>query len=230
MATNEEIDVRTFSLSDLVMLTAAELDRQGQTQFDREHLAVEAWKRDKKRLGLKKYHDEHPDVNKVYAAMAGDHGLHRRGLLVKMGPCLYAITKAGREFVRRLTTAEGNQEPDPTEPVEFSRVEAAQLSAWLESAAHVKLNENRKSELSFSDACEFWGINLIKPNGQVKAILDMTAVSLDEYEETLAQADGKMKSGRVVTAGDIRALANLHRYLLDRFDRHLKLITTRSKP
>src|SRR5439155_531059 len=44
----------------------------------------------------------------------------------------------------------------------------------------------------------------------------------------LAVNDAERSSSRVLTAGDIRVLTNVHRYMEDRFDRHLNLLRSRA--
>jgi hypothetical protein len=43
----------------------------------------------------------------------------------------------------------------------------------------------------------------------------------------LADVDAEASTGRVVTAGDIRVMTNIHRYMQDRFERHLNLLRKR---
>ena len=50
---------------------------------------------------------------------------------------------------------------------------------------------------------------------------------LAELDRALADTDAEASYGRVVTAGDIRVMTNIHRYMQDRFDRHLNLLRKR---
>jgi hypothetical protein len=52
---------------------------------------------------------------------------------------------------------------------------------------------------------------------------------LAELDRVLADVDGETSSGRHVTAGDVRVMTNIHRYMEDRFERHLNLLRSRGR-
>jgi hypothetical protein len=52
--------------------------------------------------------------------------------------------------------------------------------------------------------------------------------TLAELDRVFADSDQEMSSGRILTAGDIRVLTNIHRYMEDKFDRHLNLLRSRT--
>ena len=59
-----------------LLLAAYELVRgQRDTPFDFEDMAVRAWQRNKKMLGMKKYHDDHPAEHRMFSMMCGEKGL-----------------------------------------------------------------------------------------------------------------------------------------------------------
>jgi hypothetical protein len=60
------------------------------------------------------------------------------------------------------------------------------------------------------------------------ARLEQFQEALDELDRLLAQDDAELSNGRAVTAGDLRVLRNIHRYMEDRFGRHLNLLRSRS--
>ncbi len=51
---------------------------------------------------------------------------------------------------------------------------------------------------------------------------------LSELDRGLADADAELANGRHVAAGDVRVISNIHRYMEDRFDRHLNLLRSRA--
>ena len=91
-----------------------------------------------------------------------------------------------------------------------------------------KFEEHRKHELTFADACRFWGITENMKGEQLDERLEEMNQTLAEMDRIFADADAEMSGGRVVTAGDIRVLTNIHRYMEDRFDRHLNLLRSRA--
>ncbi len=51
---------------------------------------------------------------------------------------------------------------------------------------------------------------------------------LAELDRSLADADAELSTGRLLNAGDVRILTNVHHYMKDRFDRHLNLLRSRA--
>lgn len=67
--------------------------------FTLAELAVTAWRASPAVFGLKGYADKFPDSNRVSAALSHVGGPVRKGLLEKVGPGLYRLTRAGLEAV-----------------------------------------------------------------------------------------------------------------------------------
>jgi hypothetical protein len=63
---------------------------------------------------------------------------------------------------------------------------------------------------------------------QLDARLTQFEQSLSELDRMLANGDAEETGGRVMSAGDLRVLNNIHRYMEDRFGRHLNLLRSRS--
>ena len=99
--------------------------------------------------------------------------------------------------------------------------------ALLDSSAVQKFEENRKNDLTFADACKFWGITDNMKGDALNDRIEYVEKQLSEFDRVFADADAQLSSGRVVTAGDVRVLTNIHRYMEDRFDRHLNLLRAR---
>src|SRR5580692_4285000 len=85
-----------------ILIAASELEQHGQSPFSAEALIVASWQKFPRTFGLKGYADQYPDSNKVLTSIMGEKGLAKRGWLVKMGQKLYALTRDGRQVVRRL--------------------------------------------------------------------------------------------------------------------------------
>jgi hypothetical protein len=156
----------------------------------------------------------------------GEKGLARRGWLVKMGQKLYAMTREGRNVVRRVMLQE--EEPVPAgAPQKLNRDHERFLKLLLDSSAVQKFEDNRKHELSFADACRFWGVTENMRGDQLDRCLEDVDRTLAELDRVLADVDAETSNGRVVSAGDIRVMTNIHRYMEDRFERHLNLLRKR---
>jgi hypothetical protein len=209
-----------------ILLAADQLEKQGQSPFSAEALIVAAWQQYPRTFGLKGFTDTYPDSNKVLSSIMGEKGLARRGWLVKMGQKLYALTRDGRQVIRRLLNEDA--EPDVETPaVQLSREQEKFVLALLDSSAVQKFEENRKMELTFADTCRFWGITENMRGDVLDAKLEQFQTSLADLDRALASADAELSNGRALSAGDARVLTNIHRHMEDRFSRHLSLLRTR---
>jgi len=221
-------NVDDFTVPEKILLAADHLDKEGQSPFSAEALIVAAWQRFPRTFGLKGYTEQYPDSNKILSSLMGEKGLARRGWLVKMGQKLYALTREGRQVIRRVTLEE-EAEPSPATLQRLDRDYERFLQGLFDSTAVQKFEENRKNELTFADACRFWGITENMKSDALKARLDYVEAALSDLDRHFAEHDAEMSSGRVIGAGDIRVLTNIHRYMEDRFERHLNLLRSRSR-
>ena len=214
MSTN----VDECTVPEKILLAADQLDKQGQSPFSAEALIVAAWQKFPRTFGLKGFTDQYPDSNKILSSIMGEKGLARRGWLVKMGQKLYALTRDGRQVVRRVMLQE--EDPGPAHLVKLARDQEKFLQGLLDSSAVQKFEENRKGELTFADACRFWGVSENTKGDALDSKLGQFSNHLSELDRIFADADSELSNGRIVTAGDVRVLINIHRYMEDRFDRH----------
>src|SRR5213080_4767464 len=151
------INVDEFTVPEKILLAAESLDKQGQSPFSAEALIVASRQKFPKTFGLKGYAEQYPDSNKILSSIMGEKGLARRGWLVKMGQKMYALTREGRQVVRRVLLEE--EEETPGANIKLSRDMERFVTGLLESSAAQKFEENRKAELTFADACRFWGVS-----------------------------------------------------------------------
>ena len=228
MSTSTKPNVDDFTVPEKILLAAENLEKQGQSPFTAEMLIVASWQRFPGTFGLKGFAEKHPDSNKILSSIMGEKGLARRGWLVKMGQKLYALTRDGRAVIRRVTMQDGEEEAVATNLKRLGRDHERLVVAMHDSTAFQKFEGNRKGELTFADACRFWGITENMKGEALDEKLDHVSQQLTELDQLFADADAQMSSGRVLTAGDIRVLANIHRYMEDRFDRHLNLLRSRT--
>jgi hypothetical protein len=226
MSTSTKPNVDDFTVPEKILLAAENLEKQGHSPFTAEALIVASWQRFPSTFGLKGYAEKHPDSNKILSSIMGEKGLARRGWLVKMGMKLYALTREGRNVIRRMMDQE--EEAPPAGAVHrMGRDQERFLKVLFDSSAVQKFEDNRKHELSFADACRFWSITENMKGEQLDEKLEEMDKTLAEMDRVLADADSETSSGRVVTAGEIRVMTNIHRYMQDRFERHLNLLRSR---
>jgi hypothetical protein len=209
-----------------ILLAASQLEERGQSPFTAEALIVDAWRKYPQTFGLKGFEDQHPDSNKVLASIMGEKGLARRGWLVKMGQKLYALTREGRQVVRRLL--HGDDPPAaPSAPVALPREQDRLLLALLDSAAVRKFEQGRQAEWAFTEACRFWGVTENLTGEDLDACLDGVRFTLAEVERQLGLGGAVLSNGRFITGDDTGLLLDVHNALEERFARHLTLLRNR---
>jgi len=219
-------NVDEFTVPEKILVVADQLDKQGQSPFSAEALIVAAWQKFPKTFGLKGFVEQYPDSNKILSSIMGEKGLARRGWLVKMGQKMYALTREGRQVVRRVTL--DDEDTGPAGAVKLSRDQEKFLLGLLESGAVQKFEENRKADLTFTDACRFWGVAENARGDALEDRLLQFQERLSKLERMFADSDSVLSNGRAVSGGDVRVLTNIHRYMHDRFDRHLNLLRSRA--
>jgi hypothetical protein len=218
--------VAECTVPEQILLAAHQLEDQGPSPFSAEAIIVASWKLFPNTFGLKGYIDQYPDSNKVLSSLMGERGLARRGWLIKMGQKLYAMTREGRQVVRRLQGLEPAA-AGPEAPVQLSRDQEKFLLTLLASTAVEKCEENRKEELTFADACRFWGITENLHGEALDARLDKLRLNLADIDRLVGTGSADLSNGRSISATDLDVLSNVHKYLSDRFARHLTLLRNR---
>lgn len=210
-----------------ILLAAHQLEEQGQSPFSAESLIVAAWQKFPKTFGLKGYTDQYPDSNKVLSSIMGERGLTRRGWMVKMGQKLYSLTKEGQVIVKRIQSGE-EAPPPPPRTARISRDQEKVLLGLFNSTAVQKYEESRKEELTFADACRFWGLTDNVGGDAVDTRLDRMRSQLNEIARGLGSASVDLHNGRVIAREDIEQLQEVRDYLEERFARHLSLLRNRA--
>jgi len=214
------------TLPEKILLAASALEDAGQSPFSAEALIVAVWQAHPRTFGLKGYAEQYPDSNKVLSGLMGERGLTKRGLLTKMGQKLYALTREGKVAVRRI-----QDEANQTEPVTGSRPLSGEQDAFLRMAldtvAVAKFRANHRAEVTFPDACRYWGIGDGVLGDRVDQTLDQFRLLLREIESRVGFGQATLTDGRTISADEVEVLSDLDNYLDDRFSRHLTLLRTR---
>ena len=212
-----------------ILLAAFHLEELGQSPFSAEALIVSAWQKYPRTFGLKGYDEQYPDSNKVLASIMGEKGLARRGWLVKMGQKLYSLSHEGRRTVRRLLQGEDQPETIKSDrPLKLSKEHDKLLQGLFAASAYEKFREGRKQELTFADACRFWGITENLSSEALDARLDHLRAALAEIEQQVGLSSANLSDGHSITLDDLTQLCDIHNHLLQRFGRHLTLLRNRA--
>ena len=212
-----------------ILLAAYALEEAGQSPFSAEALVVSAWQKYPGTFGLKSFAEQYPDSNKVLASIMGERGLARRGWLAKVGQKLYALTREGRQAVRRLRRPDEQPAADtPDGPVTLGRDQERFLQALLGSSALSKFREGRPRELTFADACRFWGITENLQGDHLTQRLDRVQDELTDLDRRIGLGSCVLSGGRSISGEDVTLLGDLHAHLVERFRRHLNLLRNRA--
>jgi hypothetical protein len=219
--------VAELTVPEKILLAADQLEEQGQSPFSAEALIVGSWQKFPKTFGLKGYTDQYPDSNKVLSCIMGERGLTRRGWLSKMGQKLYTLTRDGKQVVARLKS--GGEPPAGGGPqVKLARDQEKYLLGLFASSAVQKFEEGLKGELTFADACRFWGITENLHGEALNARLNRLRATLAEVERLISGGSAELSNGRAIGKGDLELMTAVHEYLEDRFSRHLSLLRNRA--
>lgn len=246
-------DLDNFTVPEKILLAGDELVRTtGQPSFTAEALIVASWRKYPQTFGLKGFADLYPDSNKILASIMGEKGLAKKGWLNKVGQKLYELTKEGRDAVKRLKAGEqapapvpARVQPSPAAPAPESKPTPpaaparsvksafplpldAVLLRLLDGAVFSKHMEDRTSDISFADACEFWDADPASGAESVKEKLSGLRPELEKAESMLSSGPLELSNGRSVESADVSLLKTLNNYLQERFSRHINLVRSRS--
>ena len=217
---------KRLSLEEEVLIAGANLDKNGQTIFTAEDLAIAAWKRFPDSFAMEGY-PKYPDSNRVYTKLMGKKGLVGRGWLVKVGEKRYQVSEGGKIFAKSLVELSGFSTGSRSV---LSRDQKQILEKLLSSRVITKIKASESESIGFHDACSFWDISprsnastLQAHLHTVKSITETANRAISEWGEiTLTQG------GSAITMSEIELLRETNRMLLQKFKGDLDIIRKRT--
>lgn len=217
---------------DRIVVAAKQLEDSGKRTFSAEDLVVAAWQNFPDVFGLSGYLDGsgtpmYPNSNRVYAEIMGSKPVRKMGLLRKVGSKMYRLTEAGRQ---RANGAAEQPLQGTTEKLAFAREQIDQIRRLFESRAAEKIRAEKLDDVSFFDACGFWGLSahsranaLWSKFADIEALLDAAEQSLGDKKEITT------RHGSITLRGeDIARLRHAHTILQERFQEDLEIIKKRT--
>jgi hypothetical protein len=144
-----------------------------------------------------------------------------------MGQKLYALTREGRQTVRRLLQ-DDDAPAREDRPIKLSRDHDKLLQGLFVTSAYEKFREDRQHEMTFADACRFWNITENLSGDALDGRLDHLRAALADIERQMGLGSATLSDGHCVTADDIGHLCDIHKQLQQRFSRHLALLRNRT--
>lgn len=223
---------KNFSIEDCtvpekILLAAHQLEEKGQSPFTAEALIVVAWQKYPKTFGLKGFDQQFPDSNKVLASIMGEKGLARRGWLSKAGQKLYTLTKDGQVVVKRILKGE-DRPASKQSNVRVNKELDRNLLSIMDSPAMEKFIDGVKQEISFTEACKFWGILDGMSADQIDHRISSIRKTLDHMERQIGLGSAVLSSGQSISVAEVSKAVEVHKFLDDRFARHLNLLRART--
>ncbi len=221
----------SLSVSEKLLLAAFRLEEGGKRPFSAEDLVVSAWQNFPDTFGLAGHRDEmgkllYPDSNRVFAEIMGSKPIRKRGLLKKVGKKMYQLTEAGRDHSRLLLHR--GPGTSRTEKIALSRETSEELKKLMSSKVMDKFKDKRLEEITFYDACSFWGISprssAIELEGRIanfEKVVD-TAKKISKRKPVTFE-----HSGDVFGETDLALVLQAHRALLQKFQNELDIIKQR---
>ncbi len=222
--------INHLSVVDKLVVAAYELEQGGNRPFSAEDLVVSAWERFPDTFGLSGYENSdgrlsHPDSNRVFAEIMGSKTIRKKGLLVKVGSKRYQLTEAGRQRARLLS--EGRKSSG-TEKSGLAREIKQELRRLLTSRAAEKYLTGRLQDVSFFDACSFWGISPRSSGTEFSArVENLVRIVQTAKQAVVGRAATFEHGGTPFTAADLDFLSALHSELETKFDPELRIIRAR---
>lgn len=221
-----------LTVTQKVLLAAHALEKEGQSPFSAEALIVACWKMNKKTFGLKGFAELYPDSNRVLAVIMGERGLARQGWLNKDGVKIYSLSERGRMEAERIHRGE---EPPPKVKTERTRSTPAKINRDIEkfilrittTQAIRRYRTGAKFEITFRDACAFWGVT--DPT-DLMAVRKAAASVPDEVaraEELFTGDRLVLSNGQLVTMDELKMISAVHSFLSEQFARQLDLSRVR---
>jgi len=227
------VDATNLGVRDKIVLAADELERAGTSPFTAEDLVVKAWSLFPDTFGLKGHVDNngvplYPDSNRVFAEIMGSKPIRKMGLLEKTGRKLYALTESGksRSSALRSGTAAPSHDLEASTRSSLDRSVEQLLHRLLKTRAVRKVRDGVHDDLTFFDACVFWGVSPSSTAIQLRGRIANTESVISLGCQATLASPLKTSFGEL-RQPDMAAIESAHGELLSRFSEEITRIEKR---
>src|SRR5688572_15066373 len=131
----------------------------------------------------------------------GERGLARRGWLVKVGQKLYTLSRQGKEEARRVLEADDSPLPKrrALAKIQVPKDLEQQLVNLFMTTAFRRYEEGMKREITYKDACRFWGLSESAGGSAVDEALKKVPDTLKAVENVLIGETVELSNGQSVS-------------------------------
>ena len=211
-----------MTLPEKILVAAASFDCG---TFSAEDLIVRCWEMFPNDFGLQAYARQYPDSNRVLSKIMGsDSPVRKNGWLTKVATKRYRITDAGRQYAAGLKSESDGAGTQRLADV--PRSSAAVLRRLLSSRAYAKTVQG-DTQLTFSDACEFWNISPRSNANQLAAKMAEVNAALDSAIAASINRTISIPNGDIANRDEFELLKHLSKSLAEQFARELEVIKSR---
>lgn len=219
-----------------ILLAGIQLEERGHLPFTIEQLIIEAWKRYPATFGLRGFKEQHPDSHKIIAALDGDTGMLRRGLLDRGEETqTYHLTPAGRELAHDVVEAVGEPlgkgVPTPLAPKNAlcERMNTFCDRVFACKAYETYRLENSIDDISWTDAHQLWGSEKGMIGMVLAERLQLFDECIDNLRTVLTANEGKvvLRNGREIDWQDMARLVMVDQLLRSKWKSHLSVLKSR---
>jgi DNA-binding PadR family transcriptional regulator len=220
-----------LSIQDKLLISALAIEEGGKERFSAEDLVVMGWRKFPEAFGLAGYVDErgsplYPNSNRIYAEIMGSKPLRKNGLIRKVGSKMYQLTEIGRLRAKSLGAIKTK---NSVEKWALAREQIEFIRKLLDSKAAKKYREDKKGDISFFDACGFWGISaasnakdLWSRFAEIENILIIVGKSISGKNSVQFKHGGDEFS-----PNDLKSLVEIHIFLQEKFQGEIEHIKKR---
>ena len=226
---------KKLSIIEKLLIAAIDLEENGKRPFTAEDFVVNAWKNFPDAFGLSGHLDDkglrkYPDSNRVFAEIMGTKPIRKKGFLEKVGTKLYQLTTSGQDEAKRLSNMFLGDSDTVSDTIKsgLDRAMVNQIKRLFSSRAIEKYIGQRIEEITFYDACAFWGIT---PRSSAIQLENKIANFNNVIQTALTDSKGKKLTfehgGRSYSQKEIKLLIDVHELLLKTYKQQIEVIMER---
>ena len=226
---------KQLSIVEKLLIAAIDLEENGKRPFTAEDFVINAWKNFPDAFGLAGHLDEngnrmYPDSNRVFAEIMGSKPIRKKGFLEKVGTKLYQLTESGKGEAKRLSNrflGDSETETD-TGKSGLNREMVLKIKRLFSSKAFEKYVGQRIEEITFYDACAYWGIT---PRSSAIQLESRLANFQNVIKIAFKDAKGKKLTfehgGRSYSQKELKLLTEVHDLLKKTYKQQIDAIMQR---